>query len=334
MKKKELITSTPASNELIEKLDHSNWEHRFLAAKKLCGASGKLLFLGLAVRDQATVKKRLVKLLDDENSQVRSQAANALGSLGIRDAIDNLVTALADPNDWVRVQVVEALGNLGNPFTAQILAQHLEAETEPHVRATLVKALGKIGDEKITPLLIVYLEDKENRVRANTVEALTQLKISKASLKPALTKLINDPNNRVRANVAMSLLFMGEDRGREILSSMLSSKDEFMRASAAYACGEVGQAEDRPALIRLLGDRSLMVRKNAVKALIKHGVKTLPNLFKALKSPDQVVRIGVLEVLGEFRDPSSRQPIIPLLEDESGEVRSKAEEILDLIDGY
>ncbi len=322
------------SEEIIKRLKHPAWEQRFLAAKRFSPTSGKHDFESLPHVRQTEISKLLIELLNDEQSQVRMQAANALGNIGFREAIDPLINALADPNDWVRVQIVDAIGKLGNPFTAKVLAQHLESEEEPHVRATLVKALGKIGDENIAPLLIVYLEDLDNRVRANCVEALAQLKIGKASLKTAFMKLVDDQSNRVRANVAMALVSMGEDKGREILVSMLSSKNEFMRASAAYAFGEIGQSEDRMEIIKLLGDSSLMVRKNAIKALAKHGVKAIPDLFHALCVTDPMIKLGALEVLGDLKDPSARQPIISLLENESGEVRSKAEEVLDLLDGF
>lgn len=320
--------------EFIQKLLNGDWEHRFLAAKKLTATSGKIIFQSFSPIEQSEICKNLVQLLEDPNSQVRMQAAETLGFLQFREGVDQLITSLTDPNDWVRVQAAGALGRIGNPFTAKILAQHLETETEPHVRATLVKSMGLIGDETISPLLAIYLDDADSRVRANCVEALTQLKISRDDLRETISKLVNDPSNRVRANVAISLLDLGEDKGREILKKMIKSKDEFMRASAAYAFGETGEAEDRPAIISLLGDPSFLVRKNAVNGLFKHGVKTLPELLKALASPDQMIRIGSLEVLGLLKDPAARQAIIACLEDDSGDVRSKAEEVLDLIDGF
>jgi HEAT repeat protein len=321
-------------NDFLNRFHDKEWEHRFLAAKKLSSPAGLVVFRAFSQLEQAEMTRELILLLEDENSQVRMQAAGALGALGQKEAIEALLTALADPSEWVRVQATEAIGRMGNPFSAKILAQHLETETEPHVRATLVKAMGLIGDETITPTLALYLDDQDSRVRANCVEALTQLKISHVRLREAISKLVNDPSNRVRANVAMSLLATGEDKGREILKEMIASKDEFMRASAAYAFGETGQAEDRPAIVQLLGDPSWMVRRNAVKALCKHGAKALPEVLAATTSADQMMKIGALEVLGELKDPSVRPRIIPLLEDESGDVRSKAEEVLDLLNGF
>jgi HEAT repeat protein len=127
---------------------------------------------------------------------------------------------------------------------------------------------------------------------------------------------------------------MGEKKGREILAGMLASPDEFMRASATYALGHVRDEADVPRLVELLEDPSWLVRKNAVRALVKHGGHALPRVTAALNSPDPHVRLGALDIIGQLKNPSVRQGVIALLEDDLGEVRSKAEEVLDLLDGF
>jgi HEAT repeat protein len=130
---------------------------------------------------------------------------------------------------------------------------------------------------------------------------------------------------------------MGEKRGREILTRMVISRDEYMRASAAYALGQIRDGRDRSTLIRLLGDPSWLVRKNAVRSLINFGSSDrlrCDDILAALQGNDVAARVGALEVIGALRMGSARGRVISLLEDEAGEVRSKAEEVLDLLDGY
>ncbi|MBI3038826.1 HEAT repeat domain-containing protein [bacterium] len=232
-------------------------------------------------------------------------------------------------NEWVRVQVAEALGKMGDATIAKLIAYHLESEEDDHVRATLVKTLGLIGDKNMLPVITLYLQDKDSRVRANGVEALMNLGLPDSDIINALMKLIGDPSNRVRANTALGLACLGEKKGREILIQMLETTDEFMRASATYAIGELAEPEDSSKLLEILGDSSWLVRKNAVKALVKLGVRSLPGATDALSSPNTAVRLGALEVISELGDSVARQAVIPLLEDESGEVRSMAEAVLD-----
>ncbi|MFZ2961086.1 MAG: HEAT repeat domain-containing protein [Candidatus Ozemobacteraceae bacterium] len=317
-----------------EQLEHAAWEHRFLAAKYLATEPGKHEFDGLSGRDRGVLGRRLTALLDDMDSRVRTQAAAALGRLHITAAKDALVAALADPNEWVRVQVGEALSSVGDAKTAQVVAGHLEAEEESHVRATLVKTLGIIGDEKMLPVLALYLEDADSRVRANDVEAVAKLNVGKAALKKALLRVSDDPSNRVRANTAMALLSIGEKKGQEMLRDMIASKDEYMRASASYALGELRETGDRAVILKLLEDTSWLVRKNAVQALVKHGRKAIEGVIATLRSKNSMARLGALEVISRLRAVDARSAVIDLLEDEAGDVRGKAEETLDALDGY
>ena len=315
-------------------LEHRDWEIRFLAAKRLGTEVGVALMQDAPAREAKAITTRLIDLLDDPEAQVRSAAAQAIGHLRLATANDALVAALADPNEWVRVQVADALGRVGDATLAQVMAGHLEAEREPHVRATLVKSLGAIGDEKMLPVLALLLDDADNRVRANTVEALAQLQTKKTDLKKTLGKLANDPSNRVRANAALALLSAGDKKGREILDTMIKLKDEFMRASALYALGRLRLKTDQKLIVKHFDDPSWLVRKNAVRAMTKHGKAGLPAVVAALRSPHPHVKLAALEVIGNLKEMSSRSAVIALFEDESGEVRSKAEEILDLLDGY
>ncbi len=316
---------------VLGELGHSDWEKRFLAAKGLTTLEGGKSFAKMSKKSRTAIGGRLQELLDDQDSRVRSQAAAALGNLSVAEAADRLLTAIADPNEWVRIQVAEALGRIGNPSIAQVLAHHLESEEEPHVRATLVKTLGRIGDERMLPVLALYLEDSDARVRANCVESLSDLKISETNLRATFLRLSNDPSNRVRANIAISLLSMGERKGREILATMLSSGSEYMKASAAFAMGQIRDPEDIDTLIRLLADESWLVRKNAIRGLVKFGRKIVPQVMSLLTlAQDPLEKLGALDILGQLGEVSAREIVIGLLEDATGEVRSKAEEVLDL----
>ncbi|MBF0545212.1 MAG: HEAT repeat domain-containing protein [Candidatus Riflebacteria bacterium] len=326
--------SSESCPKWYDELNHSDWEKRFLAAKKASSEHARIEWENFSEEKRKCMSAKVVSLLDDPHSRVRAQIASAIANLKIQEGKDALVAALADPNEWVRVQVTEALGQVGDPELAQVVAGHLQDEQESHVKATLVKILGCIGDEKMLPVLALYLEDPDSRVRANCVEALSRLKLGKAELKESMLKLVNDPSNRVRANIALVLVSIGEGKGREILEEMLISSDEYMRASALYALGELNCSDDCGRIIHFFDDESWLVRKNAVRAIVKHGKKAGQVLSGALKSQNFQARLCALDAFGSIRDVSIRTAVIELLDDEVGEVRSKAEELLDILNGY
>lgn len=56
----------------------------------------------------------LITALMDENSNVRSSAASALGKLGDRRAVEPLIAALKDEDNNVHYWVAEALARIGD----------------------------------------------------------------------------------------------------------------------------------------------------------------------------------------------------------------------------
>ncbi|MBD2472408.1 HEAT repeat domain-containing protein [Nostoc sp. FACHB-145] len=67
----------------------------------------------------------LIIALKDEDTDVRSSAANALGNIGkdAKSAVPTLITLLKDKDDNVRSKAVNALGNIGiDAVSALIIA--------------------------------------------------------------------------------------------------------------------------------------------------------------------------------------------------------------------
>ena len=56
----------------------------------------------------------LIKLLEDENEEVRNFSAVMLGDIGRSEGVEALIRALGDPDMNVRHSVAEALGKIGD----------------------------------------------------------------------------------------------------------------------------------------------------------------------------------------------------------------------------
>ncbi len=64
----------------------------------------------------------LITALNDENSEVRTTAAQALGALGEATAVSHLITALNDEDSWVRKTAAQALGRLNVAKSISLIA--------------------------------------------------------------------------------------------------------------------------------------------------------------------------------------------------------------------
>lgn len=308
------------SEEILKGLKDENWVNRFLAAK----AAGE--------KKVKAALSSLIELLDDDNTQVRISAILALKSFDDKKIVEHLIRALADPSEWVRVYAVEAIGRYHDKKHVKLLSQFLENEENEKVRATIIKIVGELGGLKALPILTLYLKDPNARVRANAVEAIENISGGSDEMKEHIVPLLSDENNRVKANTVKALFKMGETKALEVLKNMSRSKDDWMRASAAYVFGAIDYAESVDFLLKALDDDCWFVVKNVVRSLVKKGPRILPKLEKMLKvKTTPTLRMNIVTTLGELAAPDCLKLLIPLLNDENGDVRQHAEAVVDKI---
>lgn len=310
-----------SSNEdVLKKIKSQDWVERFIAAKTIGEKK-----LKDAIED-------VIELLDDDNVQVRIAAVVALKSFNSKKILEHLIRTLADSSEWVRVHAVEAIGQYNESKHIELLSQFLENEESDKVRATLIKVLGELGGAKVLPIITLYLKDSNARVRANSVEAIERISGSfNVDMREHIIPLLDDENNRVKANSVKALFKMGESKAIEVLKNMITSKDDWMRASAAYVFGVIDYDDGIQFLVDSLKDECWFVIKNVIKSLVKKGIKILPALENLLKKPriNINVKINAISVLGELGSVDGLKLLIPMLNDENGDVRQLAESTVD-----
>ena len=81
---------------------------------------------------------------------------------------------------------------------------------------------------------------------------------------------------------------------------------------------------DIPRLIAALRHPDLSVQWEATAALSSLGPEAIDQLVHRLPARDRAVKIGIIEALGEIRDPRAVTPLLPYLRDPSAEVRWEA----------
>lgn len=107
-------------------------------------------------------------------SDVRRRAAEALGKLADRRAVDPLTLALGDSHSGVRHAAAQALGELGDPRALGPLTLMLK-DRDSGVRHAAARALGKLGDPRAVEALIRAGSDRDSEVRSAAAEALANL---------------------------------------------------------------------------------------------------------------------------------------------------------------
>ncbi len=181
--------------------------------------------------------ERLVFRLKDNNSWVRSMAAEALVNRGDKKAISALFAALEDKNPGIRYAAIRALSKskVKKPqWSAPVIAS-LKKENAPHVLVPGIDMLGELGDKKAAALLIHFLNHPEATVRWSAAHSLGQVK-DPGAVKPLITSL--------------------------------RDKNETVVCTAIDALGKIKDASALEPLIALLKDQyPIIIRQHAASAL-------------------------------------------------------------------
>jgi len=212
----------------------------------------------------------IIKALEDEDSMIRTNAAEVLGEIGTKETVPVFVKALEDKSWQVRTNAAEALGEIG-PEAKEAVPALIEAlRDEVHyVRLAAAEALSEIGSEEVVPALIEALEGDDSAIWRGAAEALGKIGTKEAV--SALIRALEDEVHYVRSYAAKALGEIGSEAKEAVpaLIEALEDEDLYVRRGAALALGKIGTKEAVPALIRALEDENSMVCYLAAGALKK-----------------------------------------------------------------
>lgn len=221
----------------------------------------------------------LIACLDNKDENVRSKAAEVLGSIGpdAKKAVKPLMHLVAeDKSDAVRQQAVKALDEIGPPerSEARSLADALKGSGNNDLRRYAAGALGKLGFDahSALPDLLRAAKDPDAGVRQSAVRSLGVLGAdSRATVLPILKDSLKDDDHDVRVAAAEALtgkVFLSRDSMPTLLE-LLKGPDPEPRALAARALGHLGHAAASavPALAELVNGSDPDVRKAVIEAL-------------------------------------------------------------------
>ena len=121
------------------------------------------LLVPLAIRNEFkdTIVESLKKALLSNDDKLKMEAAESLGYLKIKSAVNLLLDTLKSSNKSVRIRVIQALGNLKNEEAVPYLIDNLRLGSFDIWKFSF-DALKKIsGNERLVQILINILKDTE-----------------------------------------------------------------------------------------------------------------------------------------------------------------------------
>jgi HEAT repeat protein len=266
----------------------------------------------------------------------------ALGRLGDARGALPLVEALRDDHKWVRVDAAEALGKLGDARAVDALIGVL-TDSDSLVRATAAAALdrlawrpddgaagaaywiatqqwAKCGETGAIAPLISALGDEDPAIRGGAARTLADVGTRAV---PPLIDALQDPHMtlRGRSGAAEALGGIGDARAVEALLPLLDDREISVRRAAAQALGRLGDTRAAEPLVSALADHDADMRTAAAEALQQlawrpEGTAAGAAYWVATHQWDEAVRAAAVE------------PLIMALQDPDASVRKPAAEAL------
>jgi len=208
----------------------------------------------------------LVNMLKERDINVQLYAINKLAEKIQDDKVyKELYSLLESVPDKVKVKIITILNKANFCETVNFAKKNIENEQNPFVRSALVKSLSIDKSGTNLPLIVRCLIDDDNRVRANALEALGNLK--GRNVVDLLLPMKDDSQHRVRLNV-LHVLYKQYDEAIFQEFAMLSKDDDkLVRSATAFTLSKIPSRKSFPLLLNLIKDVEPMVRRNAVIAL-------------------------------------------------------------------
>ena len=179
----------------------------------------------------------LLYCLNDKtgNYKLRLAAAEALGKIGDKNAVESLIDVVSDENEksvYVRESAALALGMIGDKRALDAFVGILEAKKSflnkfTFLKERIIEALNRIdfsGNQRALNALIEALNDQSAQVRINAMESIMNSQIDQAA--DLIRKMLYDCDREVRKNAVVALYNIeGRDELIRILSDDTLSDD-------------------------------------------------------------------------------------------------------------
>lgn len=276
----------------------------------------------------------LIKLLKDENENVRLSAVKALIKLEAVEAIPELLKLL-NPNE--NVYVLQSAGDgLCHLMARDVileLMQLLKSDNRT-VRWWAVRILGRIGAREAMPEMTKLLNsDVADSVREAFVylqprENVSNLEYTDLSI-PEVIKLLDANDAIVRWRAVLTIKKSEATEAIPTLTKLLCDRNKRVQATAAEALAELGDKNSIPELWKLLGNDQWEVHLSAAYALAKLGVvETITEIEKMISNGYWLARMSAIESLAEIDAKTAAPYALNLLNDKDQLVRAMAAIIL------
>jgi HEAT repeat protein len=202
--------------------------------------------------------------LDDENEDVKIEAAQSLLEIEGLDALSPILLTIKDISRWMQIRLSHSIFSFGGDAVPH-LVKGLQSTYHP-VQKFCIEMLGWLGDISAVPTIIEYMHYNIADVQLASLKAFGRI---------------------------------GDERAIPVVLDFMKTTDENTRIAAVNALGNLGSPSTVSALHDLLLNDTVTVRLAAAEALSKIGDAGIEILQRATQSHNELARLVALQYLHE-----------------------------------
>ena len=212
--------------------------------------------------------KALIPFFNDDDYQLRVQAALAFGSVTDSAALNSLYTMLEEEEPIAQAAAF-AIGQIGDASSVEVLKRILERSMLPETRFEIFDAMGKCGEIDLNYYLATsYNVGKDAKGTAwALMELSNRKKLNPAGLELAITILENENDYYVRFGAAHAIARSGLDvPWKEIESILLIENILDVKIALAAGLKKIPASAINKELIDNLESSYYLIQINALKS--------------------------------------------------------------------
>lgn len=273
------------------------------------------------VRLGQRASKSLLNLLKEEDHEIRIFAANLLGEIKDKNAVNPLVERLQDKDVNVRMAAAEALGKIGDPMAVSALSSAIG--DEPWVAMAAIRSLGEIGGDEA--LDVLYRTLNIRKYRGITFEAIERSGDEKAIT--FLTPFVD--RDELRELAIKAIVNIADKKGIRIepeyfigllpvLIELQGSPHREIREASLKALSWMKDVKAIPYLLKAMEKEEL--QDYAISGILDIGKKAIPEIMAALRDKDRPFRNILIRIMILFGEELA---LLQFHNDDDPEVRAE-----------
>ncbi|HZU28717.1 MAG TPA: HEAT repeat domain-containing protein [Bryobacteraceae bacterium] len=262
------------------------------------------------LRGRAAIPDLLSAMRRSKDDEVMYESLIALQKIHDPTVAPQITWMLRDLSDRIQVTALETTGLLQNRAALPDVRDALNRAHNNKVRRAALEAIALMPDDSVHGVLVSYLNDKDDALRASAAEGLARLK-NPADL-PALEKMFNtDKKTAPRLAAAFGMVNLGRLEGTELgplryLVNQLNSVG-YRETARPYLVELARDPAVRQSIYPLLQGASRDEKTGLADVLARSGgPDALPYLQTISRDPDTTVAEAGVRALKTLQARTSR----------------------------